>query len=1656
VREGQGRWETVTPSQFPHEREALEHVRRLLPDAEPYRAWSNFTFTATTGHIREVDLLVVARGGVYLIEIKSLVGRLTASGSNWTQHRDSGDTRIFDNPLHLANQKSKELRSLLENAGRASRTRTRIPFIQPVVFLSNPTLRVELPDHQLHWVFGPERGTPGGATDQSASNRSSGSSGRGGRGGMTLPPIWSGLLDAPLRDERQRVTPELSKALARLLPAAGIARSRRHQRVGSWQLEFPAFDSGPTWQDYHAAHVQVASERRRVRIYLVERAAGEAERAEREAAARREFLVLHGINHPGIVQVDGLESHEAGPALIFRHRPDEMRLDHYLDRYGDRLDAGTRLSMIRQLVETVDYAHGRHLYHRALAARSVLVVPSRGRGGRAAGGNGDGTGGQGWFAPKLMISDWQAAARDTGSGTGALTSTATGALTRTSRELAVEPAARFLPHLELAAASYLAPEIGAPYPDPVGIDVFGLGALAYLILTGQPPADGPNALKARLEQSGGLQPAEVVDSLSETANELVAQATRPLPDDRFASVGELLDWLLLVEDEFTRPDVPVALLGDGAAGDGPPTDPSTPEQAGPEPEPEPEPDPLEAQRGDLVGGEWRIRERLGTGSTSRAFLTHNEKTSRDEVLKVALSDERAARLEHEASVLGRLNDSRVIRLARPDTLVVGGRTVLVLDHAGEQTVARRLREGRLSVDELETYSDYLFGAVDYLDGEGVAHRDLKPDNIVIRRRPNRTYQLVLIDFSLANISVRDTTAGTPRYLDPFLGAGTRTTYDDHAERYALAVTLHEMASGELPLWGNGAAGERFTEGPPAVVTEAFDPAIRAGLTSFFLRALDREATRRFASLKDMRDAWQAVFRAADSTPPTPTVHPSGDGRPSPGMLGPHPAGPAGAADEKAAQQARDQAAAAATADTPLEAAGLSPRAVSAAHRLNATTVGELLALGSKEIISLPGTGAKTRQELQSRIRLWRRALAGPPAGTTSADTPDRPTPDGRQPADATAMTTTAVPAVQDYARMPVEDLADRLLPRVLSGGRGDTEREATRLLLGLPDASGALPDVPLWAPQQQIAERVGVTSGRIAQVLTARRRAWRADDAVRSVHDELVEILGDAGRVMGFDELVTAVLARHGSSPRRSRPERHALAAAAVRAALETVDLDSEPRLARRRFYERTLVALEAADDDGPLTPAAPALFAYAIALGRTADRLARAEELPAPATVLRELAAVRAVPAAGSADDADDAGLADGGTPAAVDGLAGLPPLEAQRLVRLAAAASRTAAANARLEIYPRDLDLVRTLRLAQAGVLPTRPAAVPPRPGGGPDERPDRPLLDVATIHERVRNRFPGLTTELPTHPALDGPLAAAGFALEWDAARDGYVPPHGLLSSTGIGSTGSGSRATPVVRQPTDLGSKPVRTVFDSPDRAAAALAEQRLAAAVEAGGFRALTVRRNHYLAARAELARPHRFAAEPVDVAAVFLDALHAEVDPRLKPTWATILRADAAEPGSRAAGNLAEYVRTAWERAAPLLAELVDAPASRTDPDGAGPDGVGSGHAGAGRTEPGHAEPGRIRPGGWPAPLLLHDAGVFGRYGGRGLDVLFALAERARDGGRPLWVLCPTTEPTRPPRLGGALVQLVTESEWIALPDAWVTNRHRSADEHTGLTDKAS
>ncbi|MDN3252908.1 BREX system serine/threonine kinase PglW [Streptomyces sp. MA25(2023)] len=1544
----EGRWVTVTESEFEHERRGLEAIREKLPDGDPWRAWSNFTFTANTGHVREVDLLVVAPGGLCMIELKDWHGSVTSENGTWVQTTPGGYRRTHGNPLHLVNRKAKELAGLLAQTGAK-----RVWVAEAVCFTDN-SLRVRLPAHDQNGVY-------------------------------TVDELIE-MLKQPARDERRRITAIGSREVAAALQSIGIRKSDAQYKVGPYELKRKAFDSGPTWADYLADHSDLP-EAARVRIYLSERGSDVSLRQSVENAARREAAVLGRFKHPGVVQLKQYfpSGHAAGPALIFDYHPDTLKLDEYLVQYGEKLDILGRMALVRQLAETMRSAHASRIHHRALAARSVHVVPRpRGRKGQAVGEE------AAWLTPQLQISDWQIATQrsgDSSQGQG---------MTRFA------PTALSAMHLSDDADAYLAPELTALSPDPVYLDVYGLGVLTYLLVTGKAPAASQAELLARLEAGEGLRPSSLVDGLSEDVDELVQAATAYRPGQRLSSVDEFLELLEVVEDSLTAP----ATALDGH------TKEETGEAA--------DKDPLEAVAGDVLAGRWEIRRRLGTGSTSRAFLVRDleaetRKTRPLAVLKVALSDSRGEILVREAEAMGRLRPhSGIIRLVEPEPLHIAGRTVLALEYVGderdddgqgaegatrprrrEETVARQLREhGRLPVDQLEAYGDYLFGAVDFLEGEGVWHRDIKPDNIAVRIRPNRTRELVLIDFSLAGYPAKNTDAGTEGYLDPFVDVITRGSYDSHAERYAVAVTLHQMASGELPKWGDGSVLPRMTdpkEWPyPTIAAEAFDPAVRDGLVAFFQKALHRDAGKRFPELKPMRDAWRKVFLDASQT--VPSSHRSRHTTPAEGTA-PAEGAAAGIADAEpeTAEQQRDRLAAEVTRDTPLTVSGLTPAAQSFLYGLGLTTVGELLDYSRRKLVNAPGLGAKTRNEVQQRQREWGERLREAPVSPL--------TPKGRAEAKEELEQLTAAESAlvgqlatgesagalsaRTLRSVSLDTLATVFVPAVNNNGSNRNKAEMVRLLLRLPDEHGVLPGIGVWPKQKDVADALGLSHGRIPQMLKEERKRWKAEPAVQALRDEIIDLLVSMGRVASAVEIADALAVRRGTHL-AGREQRRAMALAAVRAVVEVEQLvpqeaefQHQPnRKATDESLGAGLLALDVRENDAPDTPTAPGLLDYATRLGKTADRLARLDTLPTAATVLAELGALTVPPGAVDWDE--------------------------RRMVELAAAASVNAAATPRLEIYPRDLSLVRALRLTQAGLVRWIP--------GVPEGR--QPGLTGEDVHERVRVRFPelvvpdgrgGTTHELPTGGPLTKALRDAGFELSLSMREDTgtlrYLPTRVEDASSYL--------TTGAWRQSTRTGT--VTRYADDPQLAGAVRAEERLLASARRDGYRVLTVRQQLVRDAVRELSA-ERLGARAVSVTELFLEALHGQVTPGTKPTWETLLKADAAEPGSKGAVRFAEYARTAWGSVEPRIAEL-----------------LGDGGGGAG-------------------PVLLTEAGVFARYDAMG--VLDRLASTARRGGRGLWLLVPQNDPSREPRLGQAAVPYQAGlGEWIQLPDTWVGNAHRGSGE---------
>lgn len=1282
-------WVEITPSAFPWEKEALDFIRAQFPTHEPYRAWSNFEFIADDGSINEVDLLVFTPQGFFLVEIKSNPGVLSGDIQTWTWQKD-GQIKVVDNPLFLANQKAKKLASLMRH--QRAFEKLRVPFIEPLIFCSAEDLQCKLQGNAgFHVCLRDHENRPG---IMSALKRRK-------CPGLSEQP--RGTFDRPM-----------AKAVTRGLEQIGIKPSRRSRRVGDYELE-GMIDVGPGYQDFLGKHVAIKNTVRRICIYLVNAETSQDQRLILQRAAEREFRLLQTLEHPGILRAMEFTTHELGPAIIFQHLPDAIRLDHYLIQHKGQISDDIRLGLIRQIAEIVRFAHDKHVVHRSLSPQAVLLVNPESS------------------TPKAIITNWQIGYRQSLSGGTIITHEVT-------------PTIHVDGLTEEAAKVFMAPETLADL-DSLGEhqDIFSLGAICYQLFTGQAPAESSLALTEKLRAHRGLRISGILNGAPEALDQLVQYSTDPDVSNRLDSVDEFIQYLDKVEDELTTPSN--QLVGD----------------------------PTHAKPGDLLTGGFEVIRKLGTGSTATAFLVKRE--AYEYVVKIAVDADHNGRVRDEGEVLQKLNSSLIVRCH--GIIQVNDRTGILLDRAGETTLGQRIRqEGRLSLDMLQRFGEDLLEAVVILEREGIAHRDIKPENIGVSAvGRGDALHLVLFDFSLSRCSPENIRAGTPGYLDPFLSLRKPARWDLQAERFSAAATLYKMATGFLPVWHDGKTDPTMVECEATIDAERFDPNIREHFTSFFKQALRRNPRERFDNGQQMLDAWHGVFSTV--TPST-----TGDFVES------------------------DNAAllAAATIETNVAELGLGPAAADALDRVNVVRVGDLLQLGGQRLAHMRGVGNKTRKRILAAVRVLRERLSSI-AVTPSEDT---------------YTYESSIPK----EKLSIDMLAQRIL-RAKAKSRNATENTAIEALLGLDSRIDQI-----WPSQGDVAPLVGVTRGRISQILTEAQARWSRDPAITVLRDQVTESLEQNGGVMSAPELCQSLLDLRGSveeEPRRSR-----LARVVTRAAVETESLRDEPKFILRRVGANALIATDLSLAD------------YAASLGQKADQIAKEDPLVPPIRVVELLREVSLPPES--------------------------EPLGDARMIRLAAAASRSAAISSRQEIYPNQMDAGRAIKLSHGGLVGVR-------------------FLTPDQVRERVSSRYP-MAAALPGRPQLDRLLSDAGLELAWNPDHPGggaYVSTaRNVLSVTNI--TETPWRYETIVRTPSTPTSH-FHPSYVSPDVAEARQFEERLRYAEQHGSFLALTVKANAYGRAREELA--DRFKTRLLDLERVFLDALRKAAE-EIGADWNVVVNADAA------------------------------------------------------------------------------------------------------------------------------------------------------------------
>ncbi len=211
--------------------------------------------------------------------------------------------------------------------------------------------------------------------------------------------------------------------------------------------------------------------------------------------------------------------------------------------------------------------------------------------------------------------------------------------------------------------------------------------------------------------------------------------------------------------------------------------------------------------GELLLGRFTVGERIGRGGYGTVHRAWDERLCRDVAVK-SVDGPAAGRVLREAHAAARLNHPGIVTLYELGN--EHGVAYLVSELVRGPNLRQFAADGRLSDRDLAEIGSELCAALAHAHSQGVIHRDLKPDNVLIRERRGRRVRrggerAMLADFGIAAVTDEPTltatgqVVGTLAYMAPEQARGESA--GPEADVYSLALTLYELWAGENPVAG---------------------------------------------------------------------------------------------------------------------------------------------------------------------------------------------------------------------------------------------------------------------------------------------------------------------------------------------------------------------------------------------------------------------------------------------------------------------------------------------------------------------------------------------------------------------------------------------------------------------------------------------------------------------------------------------------------------------------------------------------------------------------------------------------------------------------------------------------------------------------------------
>lgn len=283
-----------------------------------------------------------------------------------------------------------------------------------------------------------------------------------------------------------------------------------------------------------------------------------------------------------------------------------------------------------------------------------------------------------------------------------------------------------------------------------------------------------------------------------------------------------------------------------------------------------------------LGPQFAVGPVLGQGGFATVFRARDDTLNRDVAVKVmdtagAPSPSLAERFVREAQTIARLEHPNIVpiyEVGQPaDLLYIVMRCV---DGPSLRQLLGSAPNHRLSVGDAARVARQVADALAYAHAEGVVHRDVKPDNILLDKRG----QVLVTDFGIAKAAQEATAAqlttegmiiGTPQYMSPEQAAGDEV--DGRSDIYSLGIVLYQMLSGAPPFDGESSAkiiAQQLTVTPPDIRT--LRPDVSPELARMLGRMLDKDPARRFQTAAEVSRALVEALPTAARNRVLPSRH----------------------------------------------------------------------------------------------------------------------------------------------------------------------------------------------------------------------------------------------------------------------------------------------------------------------------------------------------------------------------------------------------------------------------------------------------------------------------------------------------------------------------------------------------------------------------------------------------------------------------------------------------------------------------------------------------------------------------------------------------------------------------------------------------------------